>query len=130
MSEPIAFVSHFRVREGRLEEFRSSFGGGATQLQVAKPRTVAFLGYVDEAGARATIVHLFPDAEAMDLHFEGAAERSSAADELIEPDGWEIYGTPSTSAVEMMEQSAAAAGVTLTVQPSSLGGFLRMGPSG
>lgn len=61
----------------------------------------------------------------MDLHFEGAADRSKAAYELFEPDGWEIYGSPSTAALGMIERDAAEAGVALTVQPGSLGGFLR-----
>jgi hypothetical protein len=129
MAEPIAFISHFRVKEGRLEQVHSMFAAGATQLEGAKPRTAAFLGYLDEQGAHLTIVHLFPDAAAMDLHFEGAADRSGAAYELFEPEGWEIYGSPSAAAVGIIERDAAKAGVTLTVQPGSLGGFLRLGTS-
>jgi hypothetical protein len=129
MAGPIAFISHFRVKKGRLDDFRATFAAGATQLSVAKPRTAVFLGYVDEGGTRATIVHLFPDADAMDHHFEGADARSNAAYEVIQPLGWEIYGEPSPSALATMERDAAAAGVRLTVEPGSLGGFLRLGDS-
>lgn len=125
MTEPITFISHFRVKEGRAEAVRSMFAAGATQLAAAKPRTAAFLGYLDEAGSRLTIVHLFPDAAAMDLHFEGAAERSQAAYELFEPAGWEIYGTPGPAALEMIKRDAAEAGVSLTLAPDALGGFSR-----
>ena len=127
MAEAIAFISHFRIKPGKLEEVRAAIGAVAAQLAAAKPRTTAFLAYVDEAGQRLSIVHLFADAAAMDLHIEGAADRSQAAYELFEPAGWEIYGTPSAAAREMIERNAADAGVTLTVEPDALGGFLRLG---
>ena len=62
-----------------------------------------------------TFVHAFGDAEAMDLHFEGAEERARAAYELLEPDGWEIYGRPSKQALESMRRSADSFGVDLRV---------------
>ena len=94
MNGPIVFISHFRIRADQLDAFRSFFREGAIALQAAKPRTVVFLAYFDETGTRASIVHVFPDADAMDLHFEGAQERSQAAYQFLEPDGWDIYGAP------------------------------------
>ena len=126
MNEPIVFISHFRIKANQLNAFRVNFQEGAAGLRAQKPRTVAFLAYVDEAGTRASIVHVFPDADAMDLHFEGAQERSRAGYEFMEPDGWEIYGAPSMAALTTMQQGAALAGVTLTVQPGGIGGFLRL----
>jgi len=125
MNEPIVFISHFRIKADQLDAFRTYFREGATGLQAEKPRTVAFLAYADEAGTRVSIVHVFPDADAMDLHVEGAAERARAAYEFMEPDGWEIYGAPSEAALGMMRAGALAAGVTFNVQPGQIGGFLR-----
>jgi hypothetical protein len=62
----------------------------------------------------------------MDLHFEGADERARAAYEVLEPEGWEIYGTPSDQVLESMRQAAASAGVPLIVEPDYAGGFLRL----
>ena len=126
MAEPITFVSHFRVKRGKAAAVRRMFAAGATQLAVAKPQTAAFLGYLDERGTRLTIVHVFPDAEAMDRHFEGADQRSQAAYELFEPAGWEIYGMPSTAALESIQGEAADAGVPVTLAPKALGGFTRL----
>lgn len=125
MTEPIVFISHFRVKAGQLDALRVFLQEGAAELQAGKPRTVAFLAYIDEAGTQASIVHVFPDADAMDLHFEGAEERSRAAYEFLEPSAWEIYGAPSAAALGLMREGASAAGVTLMVQPGSIGGFLR-----
>jgi hypothetical protein len=44
----------------------------------------------------------------------------------MEPRGWEIYGTPSDRVLKMMRQEAASAGVSLSVQPDYLTGFLRL----
>ena len=76
-----------------------------------------------------SFLHAFPDAESMDLHFEGVDERVAAAYQYLEPRGWEIYGRPNEGAMERMRQGAAEAGVTLTVLPDHLGGFLRLQPA-
>ncbi len=126
MAEPIAFISHFRVKPGKAAAVREMFAAGASQLAVAKPQTAAFLGYLDQDGTRLTIVHLFPDAGAMDIHFEGADQRSQAAYELFEPSGWEIYGEPSPGALEVISGEATEAGVPLALAPDWLGGFSRL----
>jgi hypothetical protein len=128
VSEPIVFVSHFLVKEGKPARFRDAMRGTAKLLQTEKPRTLAFLFYVDENGRTASSVHVFADAESMDLHFAGVEQRSSAAYEYVVPDGWEIYGRPSETVLEQMRQEAASAGVTLNIQPDYLAGFLRLHP--
>ena len=95
-------------------------------LEAEKPRTTAQLAYLDDAGTKVSIVHVFTDADTMDLHFRGAEERSRAAYEFMDPAGWEIYGTPSDAAMQMMRQAATSAAVALTVHSKYLGGFLRM----
>lgn len=123
---PVAFISHFRIKAGKLDAARSAFAAVATQLGASRPRTAAYLAFLDEEGARLSILHVFPDAEAMDLHAEGAGERSKAAYELFEPAGWEIYGTPSAAALKMIEDQAAKWGVTVKIEPEALGGFIRL----
>jgi hypothetical protein len=125
MSEPIVFISHFRIREGKLDGFRQLQRDSTRQLEAKKPRTLVFLIYLNDEGSQMTAVHVFADSESMDLHFEGAAERARASYEFLEPEGWEIYGMPSEGAVEMLRQAAASAGVTLTVHAEYVGGFLR-----
>jgi hypothetical protein len=128
MSEPIVFISHFRVRTGKLDDLRRISEGVTRSLETEKPRTLVFLSFVDADGAKVTFVHAFADAESMDLHVEGAAERSKAAYEFLEPDGWEVYGTPSDAALGMLRGAAEASGARLDVQPRYLDGFLRLAP--
>jgi quinol monooxygenase YgiN len=126
MTEPIVFVSHFSVREGKLNELKQQFREVLEMLEAEKARTTAQLAYLDETGTNLSIVHVFADADTMDIHFQGAEERSKAAYEFMDPAGWEIYGTPSDAALQMMRQAATSASVALTVQPDSMGGFLRI----
>jgi quinol monooxygenase YgiN len=125
MGEPIVFISHFRVKQGKLQPFKDLARTVTQQLQAERPRTLAYLFYLSPDGSEATIVHVFPDAEAMDLHAEGSEQRSRVVFEFLVPDGWEIYGTPSDAALEQMRKAASASGVTLTVQPDYFDGFLR-----
>jgi quinol monooxygenase YgiN len=126
MAEPIVFISHFRVKEDKLNELRQQFREVLEMLEAEKVRTTAQLAYLDDTGTNLSIVHVFADADTMDIHFQGAEERSKAAYEFMDPAGWEIYGTPSDAASQMMRQAATSAGVALTVQPQNLGGFLRI----
>ena len=90
-----------------------------------KPRTTMQAAYTDEALSTISFVHVFEDADVMAHHFEGADERARKAYAFTEPAGWEIYGEPSPEIVESMRRTAAMAGVTLTLEPSYMAGFLR-----
>jgi hypothetical protein len=127
MSDPIVFVSHSRVKDGQLEGFRDFLREGARALDADKPGTVLFLAYLDASGTETAIVHAFPDADAMDAHLEGVAERSGAADAFIETTGYEIYGTPNAQVLEAMQGFAASEGVPLAIRPAYVGGYLRAG---
>ncbi len=125
MADPIVFISHFRVKQRMLKAYKDLAHTVTQQLHAEKPRTLAYLFYLSPNGSEATIVHVFPDAESMDLHGHGSEERSRVAFEVLVPLGWEIYGTPSNAALEQMREAASASGVKLTVQPDYFDGFLR-----
>lgn len=125
MTEPVVFVSRFTVKDGKLAALKQQFREVLEMLEAEKVRTTAQLAYLDDTDTRVSIVHVFADADTMDVHFQGADERSRAAYEFMDPAGWEIFETPSDAAEQMLRQAAASAGVTLTIQPVYLGGFLR-----
>jgi len=129
VSEPVVFISHFGIKEGTLGDLRRLSEEVIEHLRQDKPRTTVFLAYLDEEGTAVSFLHVFPDADSMDLHFEGADERAEAAYRYLEPRGWEIYGKPNETALESMQQASAGAGVPLTVLPDHLGGFLRLQPA-
>jgi quinol monooxygenase YgiN len=97
MSGPIVYISHFRIKEGRDDEWWSSVDQVLPGLEAEKPRTVFQNFYTDEAGATVSIVHIFPDAAAMDAHMAGATSRAQRAYDYLEPIGFEVYGEPTDS---------------------------------
>jgi quinol monooxygenase YgiN len=125
MSEPVAFISRFHVKDGKADELRQRFRESAAALQAEKPRTVVFLSYLDEGATDVSILHVFPDAASMDVHFEGAAERASDAYQYIEPRGWELYGPVSEASVATLRAAASSAGVSIALYPEFVTGFLR-----
>jgi quinol monooxygenase YgiN len=125
MSEPVVFISHFKIKPGKLESLKQLHAQVVARIEADKPGTVAFLHYLNEAGTEYTVVHVFPDAQALDRHTEGAGARSQAAFEFIEPTGREVYGTPSAEALAMLTPPEAS-GIAFRYEPQPIGGFLRL----
>ncbi len=126
MSEPIVFISHNRVKDGRLEEFKALAREMIPAIERGKPGTVVFLGYLNEDGTEVHVVHVFANAEGMDEHLGGVDERVTLAGELIETVGYEVYGSPSAQTLEIMRAYAERGGIPLIVRPGRVGGYLHM----
>ena len=125
MSEPIVFISRNRVVEGRRAEFEVAYAHAIDLIRTTKPGTAFFAAYADATGIEVAIVHVFPDANAMALHFEGSAERTESAAQLIAPIGFEVYGRAPVAAVDQLRREASVAGASVEILGDSLGGFLR-----
>ena len=127
MPGPIVFISHNSVKDGKLEGFRDAFAQVARALDAEKPGTVVFLAFAADDGSEVSVVHVFPDADAMGQHLQGVQERMGTAVEFIQTTGYEIYGSPSEPVLEAMRGFADTEGVPLHVQSEHLGGCLRPG---
>jgi quinol monooxygenase YgiN len=127
MSEPIVFISHFKVKEGKLEGLKQLHQTVVEQIKTDKPGTVVFLHYLNEEGTEYGVIHVFPDAEAMDRHMEGAGERAKAAFEFLEPIGRELYGMPNAETLAMMMaiRPPGAPEIEFHHMPQSMGGYTR-----
>lgn len=123
MPDPIVFVSHSRVKEGKLEAFREVSKEMFPMLEASKPGTVLHHGYANEDGSELSFVHVFPDADAMDAHFEGASDRAGSAMDYIETYQFVVYGTASEQALAMLTQTP---GVDVAIYPDGIGGYLRL----
>ena len=121
MAEPIVFVSHFTVQEDTPQRTKATGPRGLEALVAEKTRMTAQLVFLDETATKLSIVHVFADAETMDIHIQGAEERALAVYEFMAPAGWEIYGTPSDAALQMMRQATTSAGAPLSIQPGYMG---------
>ena len=124
MSDPIVLISHSNVQQGKLEAFRELSREVFPVMEAEKPGTVLHYGYVNEEETEIHFVHVFPDADAMDAHMIGAADRVGKANEFIETYEFEIYGTPNEETLEMLRQ---APGVDVALSPVGFGGYIRLG---
>ena len=123
MSDPIVFISHSTLKEGKLKAFREVSEEVFAVMEAEKPGTVLHYGYTNEQETELHFVHVFPDAAAMDAHMVGAGERVGKANEFIETSAFEIYGTPSEDTLTMLRQ---APGVDVSVNPVGFGGYIRL----
>ena len=124
MSGPDRVHSHQRVKPGRFQEFATFFAEGSKAIEADKPGTIVFLAFADADREETRIVHVFPDAEAMDQHLRGADERSAQAYQFLEPLEIDVYGSPSPGAVAEIE-ALAGRGVNVTLMIESIGGYVR-----
>lgn len=122
MADPIVFISHSRVREGKLELLREISGSALAEMEATKPGTLLHYGYLNDDQSELSFVHVFPDADAMDDHFVGSGDRAKAASEYIEVHRFEIYGSPSDDALAALRRTP---GVDLVVRRAGFGGYLR-----
>ena len=130
MSDPIVFISHFKVKEGRLEGLKAHAQMIIELIKAEKPGTLAFLQYFNEDETELSIVHVFPDADAFDRHGEGVAERARAGFVFLEPISRELYGMPNGKALAAMAtiRPPGAPEIEFHHMPKHMGGYIRFKP--
>ena len=125
MSEPIVFISHFKIKEGKLDGLKQHAQMTREHIKADKPGTAAFLQFLNEEETELSIVHVFPDAEAYDRHLEGMAERAKGFFEFVEPLRRELYGMPNEQALRM-SRPLDRSGMAFEHKPQFMGGYIRI----
>lgn len=125
MSHPLVFISHNRIKDGKLEELRQFYAETIDQLKQDKPGTVMHLGFASEDGTTMSFIHAFPDGEAIIAHMAGVDQRVSRAYELIETLQYELYGPIPDEVLEAFRRYATG-DIELVIEPDPLGGYMRL----
>jgi hypothetical protein len=130
MSGPLIFVSHSKVKPGKLQAYQAQAADATDLVESAEPRMIAFNFYASPDGADVATVQVHPDAESLDLHlkifFEKLREKAFATLDSYEIN---VYGAPSDAALEMLNQMPSQLpGLRVRVLPEYQGGFLRPQP--
>ena len=131
MSEPVAYVSTYRIKEGRFGDYERFYEQLVRAVEANEPRVAAFLAFADPEGTEMTFVHVFPDARALDHHMVVLAEQMGllpddlkAVFEVMEPIRIDVYGQPGGEAAAL-DHGMMDSGVPFTSKPRYLGGFTR-----
>lgn len=130
MSGPLLFISHSRVKPGRLEAYQQVIAEATELVETEEPRMIGFNSYASADGAEVSTVQLHPDAESLDFHLKIFVERlQKRAFANLDSDEINVYGAPSTAAFGMLnEMSSQLSGLRVRVLPEHQGGFLRPQP--
>lgn len=97
----------------------------ASQLEQEYPGTAGFLTYLDESTGEVTLIHIFPDAQAMAAHMEGVSGRIAQAEGLLEFGSHEVYGQPGEPIVQAMRNSLDSPD-HFRLTPNLVNGYLRL----
>ena len=126
MSGPLIFISHSRVKPGKLQAYQAHWKQATELVESEKPRMIAFNSYASEDGTDVSTVQVHPDSESLDVHvkifFEKLQDRAFQALDSYEIN---VYGTPSDAVLESLGQMP---GLRVRVLPVHQGGFLRPQP--
>jgi hypothetical protein len=131
MIKPLIFVSTWKIREGRLENYKQFAVEFMEHVKAKEPQLIAFNMYFSEDETEMTSIQVHPDSASMDFHLQVLAkvigedmiEWIDRAD-FLEPQHIEIYGTPSAKLLEA-DQPLVDAGIPQSVKPMHFAGFTR-----
>ena len=124
MPDPIIFIAHQKIKQDKTEEYKKVYREVGEWMEANKPQTAAHIAYVSEDGTEASVVHIFPDVEAMEKHMQGLGNVGAKAFTLMEIVGFDVYGTPSKMVLDSMLKMIPGAKVSMKPQPA--GGYIRL----
>jgi hypothetical protein len=124
LSEPIIFIAHQKIKQGKVEEYKKCYHEVGDWMEANKPHTAAHIAYMNEDGTEASVVHIFPNMEAMEKHMQDLGDIGAKAFTLMEIIGFDVYGTPSKMVLDSMLRMIPGAKVTL--RPQRAGGYIHL----
>jgi hypothetical protein len=131
MSEPLAYISTWRIKEGRFEDFVQFSQKMVAIYQAKEPRLIAINLFCNDDGTEMTSIQVHPDAASMDFHMQ-VLEQALGEEmrqwveraDFLEPKHIEIYGTPSTRLLEA-DRPVVEAGIARRIKSRHIAGFTR-----
>ncbi len=126
MSEPIVYVDKSEIREGKLEELKAAISELVRFVEAHEPQLVSYGFYLDEAGARMTVVAIHPDSASMEFHMKVAGPLFRRFAELIRLSAIEVYGPLDGALLSQLRQKAQMLGSGAVIAHRLQEGFARL----
>src|SRR5437899_12424867 len=105
MGDPVVYVSMWRIRDGKFDEYRRFHDELVKVVDENEPRVAAFLAFANDDRTEVTNVHVYPDGETLDAHMQVLGERMGLLpDDLtavmasLEPVSVEVFVSPAGQA--------------------------------
>jgi quinol monooxygenase YgiN len=132
MSDPIVYVSTWRLRPDKVEAYRRFYAELVRVIDANEPQVAAFLAFANEDQTEVTNVHVYPDAETLDRHMQVLGEQMglmpddlTSVMEFLEPVRVAVLGRPAGPAAAM-DQGLMTSGVPFDTKGTFVGGFTRV----
>lgn len=127
MSGPIVYVDRSTIRDGKLDTLRSAMDELAEFVESEEPQLISYGFYIDGDASRMTVVAIHPDSASLEYHMDIGGSRFRGFSELIHLLGIDVYGQPSDTVLEQLEQKAEMLGAPGGVGIHRLhAGFMRI----
>lgn len=115
MSEPIVYIDHSNIREGKLTEVMAGVQELVDFVDTHEPQLLAYGFYIDEPGMRMTLIAIHPNSSSLELHMEIGGPAFRKFIELIDLRMIEVYGRPSNRVLGQLQQKVEMLGRNGTV---------------
>jgi hypothetical protein len=109
-SEPIVYIDHSDIRGGSLEELKAGVRQLVEYIDAREPQLITYGFYIDEQGAKMTVVAIHPDPASLELHLDIGSREFSKLAHLLTLNAIECYGRPSDKALEQLRHKADTLG--------------------
>ena len=122
MSEPITCVDFSAIRPGRIEELEKRVRELVAFVDANEAAPFAYNVYIDEEGARMTVLQVHPSLESFELHMEIAGPEFRKFQDLVHLQQIDIYGEPGARLTALLREKAELlGGAKLTIQTPAAG---------
>jgi hypothetical protein len=128
-SEPLVYIDHSDIREGRLEDLKAGVRRLVDFVETNEPQLVSYGFHIDDQAAEMTVVAIHPDSASLEFHMEVAGTEFRRLADMITLRRIEVYGRPSGRAIEYLRQKAEVLGGGSVLAIERFAGFVRLGSS-
>ena len=115
MAEPLIYIDHSDVREGKLPDVRAGIKELVDFVEANEPQLLTYGFYIDEERMRMTLIAIHPDSASLEMHMDIGGPAFRKFIELIDLRTIEVYGRPSDKALEQLQQKMQMLGASGTV---------------
>jgi len=126
-SEPVIYIDHSEIREGKLEELKKAMNELAAFVEENEPRLIAYNVYFTEDRKRMTVIHIHSDSASLESHMKVAGPAFPKFAEFIKLLTIDVYGKLSDDLVEQLRKKAQMLGTGTVVVHELHAGFARFG---
>ncbi len=133
MTAPLIYMSTWKIKDGRLEDFKAFTHEFVAQIEKREPHLIAFHVFLNEDETEMTSIQVHPDPASMDSHLkvvdrvlgEDMNEWVERADFVV-PKAAQVFGQPSADLLEA-DKARIESGIPYALKPRHLTGFTHGG---